>query len=259
MTAKNLMDELIGWAKENVSETIDTCKAGDPERELTKVATCFIATPEVIRAAADWGADLLITHEPTYYDHFDAPERIAGNPVAEKKRELIRQTGMTIYRYHDHYHLCSPDGISEGVLRRLDWQGEFDGTGIYTLAEGKTACSLAEDFRKKLGLGQVRMVGDLDTPLKQIGLLLGACDDAEYLPVLQREDHWIAVFGEVCEWKVLEMIRDSAQLGFHRAALVLGHAGSERAGMEWLAERIRQEYPALETKYFECGEVYSYL
>ena len=61
MKARELMEELFARADEPVRDTVDTCKAGDPERALRRVATCFIATPEVIRAAGDWGADLLIT------------------------------------------------------------------------------------------------------------------------------------------------------------------------------------------------------
>lgn len=51
MKARELMEELFAQADEPVRDTVDTCKAGDPERALRRVATCFIATPEVIRAA----------------------------------------------------------------------------------------------------------------------------------------------------------------------------------------------------------------
>ena len=66
MRAKEIMAEQFAKAKMPCKDTVDTLKAGSAEREVKKLATCFIATPEVIRAAADWGADLLITHEPTY-------------------------------------------------------------------------------------------------------------------------------------------------------------------------------------------------
>ena len=60
MKASELMAELLGWSEEKIENTVDTCKAGDPEREVKKVATCFIATPEVIQNAAAWG------HETVY-------------------------------------------------------------------------------------------------------------------------------------------------------------------------------------------------
>ena len=67
MKASELMEELLGWAEQKICPTVDTCKAGDPKKQVKRVGTCFIATPNVIARAAAWGADLLITHEPTYY------------------------------------------------------------------------------------------------------------------------------------------------------------------------------------------------
>lgn len=52
MKAKELMQELLAAADQPVPDTVDTLKAGDPDRELHKVATCFIATPEVLRGSA---------------------------------------------------------------------------------------------------------------------------------------------------------------------------------------------------------------
>ena len=95
MKARELMEELFARADEPVRDTVDTCKAGDPERALRRVATCFIATPEVIRAAGDWGADLLITHEPTYYEHRDHLGAIPDDPVMQAKKRLLEGTGMT--------------------------------------------------------------------------------------------------------------------------------------------------------------------
>ena len=34
----------------------------------------------------------------------------------QKKKALIESTGMAMYRYHDHTHNRTPDGIIEGML-----------------------------------------------------------------------------------------------------------------------------------------------
>lgn len=119
MRAKEIMAEQFAKAKMPCKDTVDTLKAGSAEREVKKLATCFIATPEVIRAAADWGADLLITHEPTYYDHRDYDGNIPNNPVMQAKKALLDGTGMTVYRLHDHMHAGRPDGIIAGELKKL--------------------------------------------------------------------------------------------------------------------------------------------
>ncbi len=245
MKASELMAELLGWSEEKIENTVDTCKAGDPEREVKKVATCFIATPEVIQNAAAWGADLLITHEPTYYEHYDNLAGREGDPVILAKQRLIEQSGMTLWRFHDHLHGRLPDGIIEGELNRLGWQGDYDGRFAFTLAEKQTPRQIMAQLEEKWGIAHIRMVGAADTPVSKISLLIGCPGGTELL-----------IGGEVCEWMCGEYARDAAQMGFAKAILICGHVGSERAGMEHVRMLIEKAHPELSCMYFECGEVY---
>ena len=43
------------------------------------------------------------------------------------------------------------------------------------------------------------------------------------------------IVGEACEYSICEYVRDAAQLGTDKGLLLLGHMGSEKAGMENLA------------------------
>lgn len=52
--------------EKDFSHSCDTLKAGNPYVETHKVAVSMFATPEVVREAKEWGAQLLIVHEPTY-------------------------------------------------------------------------------------------------------------------------------------------------------------------------------------------------
>ena len=47
-------------------------------------------------------------------------------------------------------------------------------------------------------------------------------------------------------------------MGFNKTLMVLGHIGSERDGRELVAELLKEELPAIQVSYIECGEVYSY-
>ena len=38
----------------------------------------------------------------------------------------------------------------------------------------------------------------------------------------------------------------------------MGHIGSERDGMKYVTDVLKDKYPKLEVEYFECGEVYTY-
>jgi len=39
----------------------------------------------------------------------------------------------------------------------------------------------------------------------------------------------------------------------------MGHMGSERDGMKYLAKVLSDDFSNLDIKYFECEEVYSYV
>lgn len=255
MRADELMAELLDWSEQGIANTVDTCKAGDPEREVKKVATCFIATPEVIKNAAAWGADLLITHEPTYYEHYDNLAGREGDPVILAKQRLIEQSGMTLWRFHDHLHGRLPDGIIEGELNRLGWQGDYDGRFAFTLAEKQTPRQIMAQLEEKWGIAHIRMVGAADTPVSKISLLIGCPGEQMMMQALMGGTE-LLIGGEVCEWMCGEYARDAAQTGFAKAILICGHVGSERAGMEHVRMLIEKAHPELSCMYFECGEVY---
>src|SRR5437764_10306763 len=51
--------------------TVDTIKAGAPDTPVAGIATTFMATFDVLQRAAASRKNLVITHEPTFYNHED--------------------------------------------------------------------------------------------------------------------------------------------------------------------------------------------
>ena len=68
----------------------------------------------------------------------------------------------------------------------------------------------------------------------------------------------IVLTGEACEWQLGEYARDASELGMKKALLILGHCGSEREGMRFVADQMKKKLPQIETRYFESPEVYRY-
>ena len=257
MKAFEIMNDIIGdeFLQKAGENTVDTLKAGNPEKEVRKIGTCLTATPEVLREAKEWGVDLLITHEPTFYNHRD---EIDDSELTAKKIKLVEESGVVLYRYHDSMHSRGNDEISEGFLVKMGWQGEFDGKLGFVLDESKTPLQMAEEISKKLGLRHPRIVGCRDGQVKRIFLALGSRGQATYTE-FRNNDYDVIIAGELCEWRDCEPVRDLAQMGIQKTVIILGHAGSERDGMAVLAEKINGKYGGAEAKYFECGEIYSYV
>src|SRR5690349_12750827 len=139
----------IPWQK----ETVDTFKAGDPDTRVTGIAVTMMATMDVLQRAAASGENLVITHEPTFYNHLDVPDGMAeSDPVWKEKREFIEKQGIVVWRFHDHWHRRNPDGILAGMVHTLGWEKyqQEENPYLFTMPE-ITLEELAEEVAKKLG------------------------------------------------------------------------------------------------------------
>ena len=103
-------------------DTVDTIKAGDPSTPVTGIATTFLPTFAVLQQAVAHGDNLIITHEPSFYNHRDATAFLATDPVYQQKRAYIDQHHLVLFRLHDGWHLRQPDGIVEGWVAEAGWQ-----------------------------------------------------------------------------------------------------------------------------------------
>lgn len=238
--------------------TCDTIKSGSPDKELCRVAVTMFATVDTVRRAKEWGADMLIVHEPTYYDHMDV---IKDTPVTAAKRALIEDSGITIYRYHDHMHHRDVDQIPEGELYYLDLKGKLEKTPysasyLFISDEPISALELAHRMEKDLGIAHVRIAGERNKRSTVIAACFGT--PGGVFDLLRDERVEIVLTGEACEWMLGEYARDAAALGFNKTLIVMGHIGSERDGMRLLAKRLSESHKEFETRYIECGEVYTY-
>lgn len=240
----------------NNETTCDTVKSGDVNKEISRVAVSMFATPEVINQAAEWGANFLIVHEPSFYEHMDINR---NSFLANEKTKLLEEKNLTVFRFHDYAHSMEPDLICEGELKYINLNGVFQkgknwAVNRFVLKDEITAKELADHLEKNLSIKHIRIAGCTDKKGKNISCCFGT--PGHIAEELAEND--FVLTGEICEWQLGEIARDYAQFGYNKAILVMGHIGSERAGMMLLAEKLEDLVPEIPVKYFECGEVYSY-
>ena len=256
MTAFDVVEQIkanlsCSWA----DRTVDTFKAGDPEGEVTGIACTFMATVEVLEKAAQLGCNLVITHEPTYYNHFDNKDLLEGDPVYAAKQAIIDKNKLVVFRFHDHWHRTTPDGIYVGMIERLQWgsylvEGEkniFDFPG-YKLQDVST------HMKQLFPDANIRVIGDPMLVVKRAAFSAGAPGSESHIRLLQQEDINLVVIGEAPEWESLAYVRDASQAGLPKAMIILGHTVSEEAGMEYCAQWMASFIDEVPVQFIESGD-----
>lgn len=250
-------DEVVTLIKDNVncdwsSETVDTFKAGNPEAKVTGVATTFLATLDVLKKAKAAGCNLVITHEPTFYNHFDEKETLENSPVQKAKIKFIEENDMVVFRFHDHWHRHKPDGIYKGVVEAFSWkeyQKDFNTFKIPKTTLKELALFIADTFNSST----VRFVGDPDMELTNVGMVLGAAGRQSHFRMLEQKGMESIIIGEVAEWETVEYIRDANAAGIPKGLVIMGHADSEEAGMEYCADWLKEFVEEVPVKFIEAG------
>jgi putative NIF3 family GTP cyclohydrolase 1 type 2 len=234
--------------------TVDTIKAGEPSTPVTGIATTFLDTMDVLREANGRGANLVITHEPTFYNHLDDTSFFADDPVYGEKLAFIQQHHMVVFRLHDAIHLASPDHIATGFIQEVGWQNYMVGGNPSLVTIPKTTLlKLSRDLAAKLDAQTLRLVGDPNLEVTRVAIRLGAAGLQKQVTAL-RGDVEVLLAGEAAEWETVEYVRDASAQGRHKALILMGHEVSEEAGMKQCAEDLRPLFPNLPVIHIPTGQ-----
>jgi len=233
--------EVIARIQEHVGipwmqQTVDTFKAGNPDAEVKGIAVTMMATLDVLQRAAAAGQNLIITHEPTFFNHLDKPDDLEqkdNDPVLAAKRAFIAEHGLVIWRFHDHWHRMKQDGIELGMAHALGWEKFQDSSNQYLFAIPVTDLErLAGDLKSRLKIRIMRVVGDPKLKVNKVALVPGASGFAKETRALEISDVQVLITGEPREWETVEYVADAVTERKPKALIILGHIPSEQAGME---------------------------
>lgn len=237
------------------ADTVDTVKAGDPATPVTGIATTFLDTMDVLREAARRGDNLVITHEPTFYNHRDDTSFFTNDPVYREKLAFIQQHHMVVFRLHDAIHSTPPDHIATGLIQALGWQSYTQaGDPFFLTIPQTTLAQLARELQAKLHIRTLRIVGNPSLPVTHVAIRPGASGLQKQVEVLRRDDVEVLIAGEASEWETVEYVRDASAQGRPKALILLGHEVSEEPGMEQCAEDLRAVFPHVKVEHILAGQ-----
>jgi putative NIF3 family GTP cyclohydrolase 1 type 2 len=222
-----------------IPNTVDTLKSGSADMVVTGIVTTMFATVDLIKQAAKLNANFIIAHEPTFYNHTDNIDWVKDNSVVKQKQALLKKHNITVWRFHDYIHSLKPDAISYGAVKKLNWLPYFKTDEATMTIPAITLGALVQHFKTSLGITHLRIIGDPQQKCSRVTLLPGAWGGQEQVGHAEKDKPDVLVVGELSEWETAEYIRDARATGSNMALIVLGHALSEQAGMEYFADWLQ--------------------
>jgi putative NIF3 family GTP cyclohydrolase 1 type 2 len=239
--------------------TVDTIKVGDPNTVVTGITTTWLDTMDVLRESVKRGNNLIITHEPTFYNHRDATQNFTDDPVYKEKLAFIQKNHLVVFRLHDEIHSGeATDHILKGVYAALGWENypHPEGPqGQYFVTIPKTTLEeIAKKLQAKMQVQTMRVEGDPKLSITHVALLPGASGLEAQVQALRQPDVELLITGEASEWETVEYVRDAVAQGRHKAMILLGHQVSEEPGMEQAAKELQGVFPKMRVEHIVSGQ-----
>ena len=240
------------------SETVDTLKSGSRDTEVTGIVTTMFATIPVIRKAIEAKANFIIAHEPTFYNHQDNTDWLKDDKVFEYKSALLKDNNITVWRNHDYIHSHHPDGVMDGVIERLGWRQHLkNGDSFFEIPE-TSLNDLIAHCRKKLGISNVRYIGELSDKCRKVLLMPGAAGGRSQILNTGKMQPDVLLVGELSEWETAEYVRDARAAGNKLSLIVLGHADSEEPGSKYMAEWLKKNVQGMNVIQVPAGNPFKF-
>lgn len=237
------------------NKTNDRIIIGDSSQILTGVASTYMPTIDVIQKAIDQKCNLIIAHEPTWYNGQDISDWLENDETYIYKKNLIETHNIVIWRYHDYMHFAPKDLIYKGFEYYLGWE-KYNVTGdktsdnplenadlIYEIPKTNLD-SLMKLMQKKLNINSMRYIGAKTNSVKRIGVLLGGSalglgDEKNPIKLLMRYDLDTIITGDIIEWTIPTYIKDTNNHQRNLSLIALTHKDSEEMGMKYIVSFLK--------------------
>lgn len=231
--------------------TVDKFKAGNPETPVKGIATTFMATLDVLQRAAAAGANFVISHEPTFWNHQDIQTNLQDDPVYRFKTAFIEKQNMVVWRLHDGIHAHKPDMIFVGFDKALGWERyRIPEKGLYYEMPRTTVEAIARHMADRLQTRSIRLVGDPKLSVTRVSMNgHNALDRHGNFP-----DCDVQILFEAWERDSSEFVRDLIASGQRKALILTAHEVGEEDGMNVFAEDLRKLVPEVPVTFIRAGD-----
>ena len=226
-------------------------QVGRSDKEVKRIYLALDATDEVIEEAADWGADMLITHHPMI---FKAMKKINDeNFIGRRVLKLIRDD-ISYYAMHTNYDVMGMAELAGKVLELSEPEvlevtgsmhsesGEVPvGIGrVANLAQPMDLKSCAEMVKKAFDLPNVKIFGEPDMQVHRLGVFPGSGKSAISVSLEKGVD--VLVTGDIDHHEGIDAVAQKM------AVIDAGHYGVEHIFIADMEHFCREKFPEAEIR-----------
>ncbi|MGI4803374.1 MAG: Nif3-like dinuclear metal center hexameric protein [Janthinobacterium lividum] len=241
------------------AKTVDTLKAGSRDMAVTGIITTMFATIEVIKKTIALGANFIIAHEPTFYNHADDTKWLESDDVYQYKMNLLKAHNIAVWRNHDYIHSMLPDGVLKGVVEQLQWQKQQQVLPyLFNFNPAPKLSELIAELKEKLDIKMLRYIGDLGQPCQKVLFMEGSAGGQTQIGGISKIKPDVLICGEISEWETAEYVRDARGKGNQISLIVLSHIASEEAGSVFMADWMHKNFPQIKTTHVPAGNSLSF-
>ncbi|NLH15120.1 MAG: hypothetical protein GX455_00940 [Phycisphaerae bacterium] len=234
------------WVDRN--NTVDTVKSGDPSRPVRKAGVSWFSSLYDIQAAIRAGCDLLIVHEPTFWEHAAGETSWRNRGPGNAKSKVLADSGLVVLRAHDTWDNWPEIGIRDswakflGLTCRLREGTALRWTAVYEIPE-IPLCDFAQTLANRiypLGENSVQVIGDPKRKVCHPALGVGCVvPDQEMIDF--GADVLIMCYDGASYWSCRERLVESGA-----AIITVEHGTSEIPGMIALRDHLAGQFPSVE-------------
>ena len=257
-SASQVIETIIkNTGSSQIQNTVDVIKEGDPATPVTGIITTMFGTMEVLKKAVDMKCNLIIVHEPLYYNHLDQTTQFQNDPVFIEKKKFIIDNKLVVWRFHDYIHRIQPDGILSGMVEKLGWENYVVKGNLrrFVIPE-TTLMGLLQYLKSRFDSTAFYVVGNPELKLSGVALSPGAPGSMAQIISLEERNVDVLIAGEVPQWETYEYMRDAVNQGINKAIIFLGHTNSEEAGMRHCAGWLKNFITDIPVYFVESGPSY---
>jgi putative NIF3 family GTP cyclohydrolase 1 type 2 len=217
----------------------------------------MMATQEVLEKAVQRDCNLIITHEPLFYNHHHKFQQLLDVAVYKAKEEYLRDHHLCVFHLHDNLHQAGLDYIAVGMAQKLGWEKYRTGDSLKSFRmAGVKLGHILRDIEACLEPTSVRYIGDRDVVYENVVTSWGFMGMENGVKLINRYENCVLIAGETHEWEFVEYVYDAHHLGLRKALVVTGHVPSEESGIEFLCDHLREKLPSLSIFFIKTDDLF---